>query len=255
LKPRSDPLKIVHLTISEANMSFDFSCVDWSDDSSPFDQCDSSSSSCCDTVSLSSSSSSLTSSKSPKVRFAQEDEIFEIPHVKDFSTEDVQATWYRPDEFLEMRSQIQRAAMMMEERGYLSVAESDTFSIRGLEFQTEEGGLNRSQHKREATASVLEAQQRLWNQGRQDSECIAAAYRAVSTRCLGMALLRGIQDQYDVRDHVQSEHEPCIEADPTSSSPCKPLDLCSRRVAVLEDIKILSGASGLELWPASPAAA
>jgi hypothetical protein len=250
-------LKIVHLIISEANMTFDFSCVDWSDDSSPFDQCDSSSSICGDTLSLSSYSSSLTSSNSPKVRFAQEDEIFEIPHVKDFSKEDVQATWYRPDEFLEMRSQIQRATLMMEEHGDLPVVESDTFSIRGLEFRTEEGGLKRSQHKQEATAAVLEAQQRLWNQGLQDSEYIAAAYRAVSARCLGMALLLGIQDQYDVRAHVQSEDEPCIEADPTSSSPCKPyeLDLCSRRVAVLEDIKILSGASGLELWPANPAAA
>ncbi|CAB9502031.1 expressed unknown protein [Seminavis robusta] len=253
-------------------MSFDFSCVDWSDDdSSPFDQCESSVSSISSSESSVTSTTSLTptNTRSTRVRFAQEDEVFEVLHVKDFSEDDIKAAWYRPEEFREMRFQIQRDIFLMEQqRNDLSV-ESDTFTKRGLECRTSEGSLKRSQQRLKAYAAVLQTQQRLWREGREDPEQIAAAYRLVSSRCLGMALLQGIQDHHDVRERTvetpsQSSNPSCpvLEDDDDdeddSCAPNKPKEckiISSRRLAVLEDIKILSGASELELWSASPAAA
>lgn len=231
-------------------MQFDFSSFDWSDDdSSPFDQCDSSNSGCGEPLSMSSSSSST---RTPTVRFAQEDEIFDHLHINDFTEDDINATWFRPDEFRQMRSQIQQSVSEIEEQDGQGV-DTDTLTMRGLEFRTIEGGMKRSFHKREAYAAVLEEQTRQRRYGLENLERIAAAYQIVSYKCLGMALLRAVQDEQDARESSVSSPSSTTE----STSPVKPYEaeLNSRRLAVLEDIKILSGASEIELWHANPAAA
>lgn len=235
-------------------MQFDFSVVDWSDDdSSPFDQCDYSSSG-------SSSSSTLLSSlssKTPTVRFSQNDEIFLIPHVKEYSEEDIQAIWYRPYEFREMRSQAHRIVHAIEQQKQhqtipAAPSESDSMTMRGLEFRTSEGSLKRSLHKREAYTAVMEEQERQWMTGQEDPDRIAAAYKIISTKCHGLALFRGIRDEHDVRTFTMNSNE--------RSGGVKSLEKatsCCRRNAVLEDIKILNASTSLSnlLSPPSPAAA
>jgi murein L,D-transpeptidase YcbB/YkuD len=251
-------------------MQFDFSCVDWSDDdSSPFDQCEQSTSSSCDEPA--SCESSISSTRTSTVRFAQEDEVFEHLHLNEYSQEDINATWYRPHEFRQVKSQVHELAGQLEQFQRQGLAtETEAYTMRGLEIRTEEGGMRRSSNKREAYAAVLEEQQRQWRSGRQDPDRIAAAYQVVSCKCQGMALLRGVQDAHDVQEFIRSSSPsiasyslsfPAIESSSCSStdstSPVKPyeVELMSRRLAVLEDIKILSGASEIELWHTNPAAA
>ena len=82
-------------------MQFDFSTADWSDDSSPFDQCDKSFSS------LDSQQRSPTA-----IRFSKDaDEIFEIPHVSTFSDEQKTARWYQPQDYRFFRLQREHEAV------------------------------------------------------------------------------------------------------------------------------------------------
>ena len=155
---------------------------------------------------------------------------------------------------------------MLEHRQGQPPIETEHMTSRGLEFRTTEGGMKRSYHKRQAYAAVLEEQERQWVTGCENPDRIAAAYQYVSCKCQGLALLRGIQDEHEIRDFVKAtppskENDdssspslpPCME----STAPCKPYEaeITCRRLQVLDDIKILSGASELEFWHANPAAA
>ena len=260
-------------------MQFDFAAADWSDDdSSPFDQCDtSSSSSSCSSGHCDDSTAMLRSPTS--IRFAQEDEVFDIPHVNDFSDEHKKAGWYQPHEFRAMRM----LAAHVAENGATGLLDSDDCDLRGLEFRSLEGGMKRSLHKREAYAAVLGAQERLWEEGHYHPcpDTLAAAYKVVAIKCQGLALFRGIKDAQDISEYVRnntiqynnttqsvetesapdssttSEPSQTVSAEEATARACKSIDeeaSCYRRIAVLEDIKVLSGVSGVDLCY-SPAAA
>lgn len=244
---------------------FDFSFVDWSDDdSSPFDQCDSSSSDAISTV----SSSLHCSTRTTKIRFAQEDDVVDHIHINNFTQEDIEACWFRPHEFRAMRESAQQFVDMMEAQNKQSI-ENDTMTSRGLEMRTTQGGSKRSAHRRQAYGAVMAEQERQWNYGRDEPDRIAAAYQIISSKCLGLALLRGVQDEHDVREYVSEPTTPSSSEEPTtactissstsveSTCPSKPYEIESniRRLAVLEDLKILSGAAEFELWQTNPAAA
>jgi len=239
---------------------FDFSFVDWSDDdSSPFDQCDYSRSDATSTA----SSSLDCSTRTTKIRFAQEDDMVDHIHIKDFTQEDIESCWFRPHEFRAMRESAQQFVDMMELQQKQCI-ETDTMTSRGLEMRTAEGGSNRSTNKRQAYAAVLAEQERQWVYGREAPARIAASYQIISSKCLGLALLRGLQDQHDVREYVTAISTPssdeistCISPSAESTSPSKPYEIETniRRLAVLEDIKILSGAAEFGLWATNPAAA
>ena len=84
-------------------MQFDFSTADWSDDdSSPFDQCNRSSSS----LSLDDANTS-TQQRSPiTIRFSKAaDKVFVIPHVSSMSAEQKRSSWYQPEDYRLFRMQ------------------------------------------------------------------------------------------------------------------------------------------------------
>jgi len=271
--------------------NFVFAFVDWSDeDVSPFDQ--DTSSSCDDSVSISEASSEGSTTR---IRFALEDDVVDHLHINDYTEDDINATWFRPHEFREMRERARRFINVVEQRQQHQpeeepVDENDddttmspiaTSCLRGLEFRTTEGGMKRSIHKREAYASVLQEQERQWMYGRHSPDRIAAAYQVISAKCQGLALLQGVQDEHDIREYVRpvspstnTNTTPSSQSTSTvvdtrgtcpstssyqSTSPSKPYEMEAniRRIAVLEDIKILSSraASELELWQTNPAAA
>ena len=229
-------------------MQFDFAFVDWSDeDSNPFDQCE------CSSSSNSSNSSQCSGNRAITIRFAQEDEIFEIPHIKDFSPLQIEATWYRPEEFRAMRSQVQQviAEHADSDCDVSSSTSSASEAMRGLEYRTPQGNMKRSWHKRQAYASVLEEQERQWLCARHDPERIAAAYMLVSTKCHGLALFQGLKDEQDAKAcrDCGDEQSPSSTGEinnnnsnsTTAATVCKTLDMqtsCYRRIAVLDETAI-----------------
>lgn len=92
-------------TYSHKQMQFDFSTADWSDDSSPFDQCDGSFSSL--------DTQQQQQQRSPTaIRFSKDaDEVFEIPHVSTFSDEQKTASWYQPQDYRFFRLQREHEAV------------------------------------------------------------------------------------------------------------------------------------------------
>jgi glycogen debranching enzyme len=104
-------------------------------------------------------SSTMTASraKSPKnkrkLRFRLEsNETFIIPHVDDLDEQEIQSVWYDRTDYETMKTSfipiIRR--MMKEER----IEETNTETIRGLEFRTRQGALRR-QHKIDSTTKEL----------------------------------------------------------------------------------------------------
>lgn len=186
--------------------------------------------------------------------------MFDHIHIRDYSEDDINATWFRPHELRQMKSQLQQLIPQLEQRlKHRDMTEQDFLAMRGLESRTTQGGMKRAYHKREAYAAVIEEQERQWRSGREDPERIAANYQVVAVKCQGYALLQGIQDEHDVREFIASSSPSSSSnsASTESTSPIKPYEaeLYAGRLAVLDDIKILSGASELAFWYTNPAAA
>lgn len=144
-------------------MQFDFSAVvDWSDDSSsPFEQYNEQSS---------------LSSRTPSIRFAAEDEVFEIPGVIE---EDIHHLWFQPEEFQRMEDELMESVQRIEQQKS-NVCEND---VLGLEPCTMEGSRRRSQSIRAVCSAVLEEQKRQWRKGQEIPDRIAAVYQIVATKC------------------------------------------------------------------------
>ena len=263
---------------------FDFSCVDWSDDdANPFDECDTDcselQSSCC---------YEALERRQRVISFAEEEELHEIPSLEEYSLEEKQAAFYSKSEFSTMRTQAQQVLLLLE-NSIRGVSESDTFTSRGLECRTDMGGRKRTHNRREAYHWVFSEQERQWRCGENDTERIATVYKAVSCNTTANALMSGVEDEQAVQDYLQDAraqlHRLFSENNNASNDTCTKEDYsddcsCScitkpeenrigaaaaitkasmfRRVAVLEDIKLLNGAAApslLELHIAISAAA
>jgi hypothetical protein len=150
------------------------------------------------------------------------------------------------------------------------------------------GGRKRSQNRQEAYYWVFSEQERQWQCGENDTERIATVYKAVSCNTTATALMSGVEDEQAVHDYLRDTraqlHRLFAENNNATCTKENFSDDCSynsvtikpeenhisataaavtkasicRRVAVLEDIKALSGTpspSLLELYIAGSAAA
>lgn len=68
--------------------------------------------------------------KEKSVRFAHDDEVYDIPHINDLSDEEVEDVWMSPDDFVMIQRECRKIIMAME-RGYLD--ELQGVELRGIE--------------------------------------------------------------------------------------------------------------------------
>jgi hypothetical protein len=120
-----------------------------------------------------------------------------VPHVDDMTELEIVTIWYeRSDYDLMKQSFIPTLKKMM--RGS-RIEESDTETIRGLEFRTREGAMRRQHNKITAIEAVLDEQEHQLSTGEHDSEKISEVYRNNSLHCAEAARDLGEQDEYFVQ--------------------------------------------------------
>lgn len=135
------------------------------------------------------------------VRFANENEVVEIPHINKMSDEMIANIWYHSKEYADIKSGYQVTIFMMEAGEKLPVEEH---SSRGLEYRTQEGAWARYENKRDAYNAVLDEQDEQWKKDADDHDAIARVYLEQSSKCLKAAQSRGKKDSSDVQEYMAS---------------------------------------------------
>lgn len=135
--------------------------------------------------------------------FAQENEVFEILHINDYTDEDVAATWYDAEDYAEIKADYQCVIFMMEsgERAF----DDEEHTTRGLEYRTQQGAWNRYENKRDAYNAVLDEQDRHWKKDIDDPEAIRRVYVEQVAKCQKAAEERAAQDELDVREIARAD--------------------------------------------------
>ena len=140
--------------------------------------------------------------------FAQENEVFEIPHINDFTDEDVAATWYDAEDYAAIKADYQCVIFMMESGERIDDNNDDDneeHTTRGLEYRTQQGAWNRYENKRDAYNAVLDEQDRHWKKDIDDPEAIRRVYVEQVAKCQKAAEERAAQDEVDVRELARAD--------------------------------------------------
>jgi hypothetical protein len=131
----------------------------------------------------------------------------------DYTSEEMQATWYDSEEFEDMTSEVQRTVQMIAKGQRLD--ESSCHCERGIESKTPQGKDMTRSHRRKARKAVLHTQEQL-RQKRVavvDPEELAAVYAAYSSVSRYAAQVMGRSDEQAARevnqntDHVNHDEE------------------------------------------------
>jgi hypothetical protein len=120
-----------------------------------------------------------------------------VPHVDDMTELEIVVIWYERSDYEEMKQSfvpILRKIM----RGS-RIEETDTETVRGLEFRTREGAMRRQHNKITAIEAVMDEQEHQRSVGENDCEKISEVYRKNSLHCAEAARDLGEQDEYFVQ--------------------------------------------------------
>jgi len=149
----------------------------------------------CDDVSLGSCSIGMNC-----VSFDLVHDIYEIPSRREFTAEEIDATWYGRREKEVMRE----AAYGIAESLDYDYFEGETSTrFRGLETYTHEGSEQRRWHKLQNLVAVLREQRRQRVCGEvvtNGPELLQAVCHTVSHKCQQLAYIQGQRDERDARD-------------------------------------------------------
>ena len=148
----------------------------------------------CTTDSLSPSKSPLASSTkslTKRVQFSTSIDVREVRHWKDLPKEEVEATWYTPAEFEEIKKSLVITIRLMMTKKPLS----EDLCSRGLEFRTPAGAKLRKKNKLKALTAVWNEQVAQWKADRTDEEAISYVYQQEVHECRIIARRLALQDQ------------------------------------------------------------
>lgn len=130
------------------------------------------------------------------VRFAVEDEVFQIRHIDDFSEEEIANIWFDQQYYADIKNEYKEVIFALECGKHI---ESDEETSRGLEHRTQEGSMARFQIKRDSYNDVLDEQDRQWKEDADDDELISKIYREHSVVCAKKAYQMGLADELAAR--------------------------------------------------------
>lgn len=134
--------------------------------------------------------------------------VFFIPHLNDFSDEEVAAIWYEPVNYAEMKSEYKGTVFLIE---CGTILDEQEHTARGLEYRTQEGAWARYENKRDAYNAVLDEQDIQWKEDSDDPEELRNVYLQHSTKCSVAA------HQLACKDALEAQAI-CAEASPTVST-------------------------------------
>lgn len=140
------------------------------------------------------------------VSFLRTVEIQETLHVNDLTREEIASTWYTKDDYLQMRTSMNKTIQMISNGKYNG--DTNEHCDRGLECCTREGSDQRKKNKLTALVAVLEEQERQREEDDEDDRDIAKAYILVSHRSAIAASRMGNYDEKAANEIHNEKGEP-----------------------------------------------
>jgi hypothetical protein len=119
--------------------------------------------------------------------------IVEVKSLEDFSKEELEQTWFTRQEFDDIKESYRSVLRRMQNKEHIQ--DTEECSTRGLEGRSRMGARNRQTIMMESILAVLNEQMEQQNEGRNDSEAIAIAYRQYGYHSLQAAVMMGRRDQ------------------------------------------------------------
>lgn len=126
--------------------------------------------------------------------FSAHAKVQEIPHHRDMTPEEIQATWYKQQDLTAMKSD----AVQVIKRMLTNTMQKDD-CIRGLEYRVPEAAKQRKLNKRNGFQIVWDTQEDQWEDGITDHEVISIKYQMQTFKSREAALEVGIQDEKEAR--------------------------------------------------------
>ena len=123
------------------------------------------------------------------IRFAQMEEIFEVPTVKDFSPEEASAVWYHAKEYENFNEECEMTLAKIESGDRLR---DKQYSAIALEGWTKDGDRKWRRNRIESLDVVLDEQFAQWKDGIEDFDTIAELYIARSEHCQMVTITRDL---------------------------------------------------------------
>jgi hypothetical protein len=127
-------------------------------------------------------------------RFSLEsNQIFPVVHIREMDELDIYETWYEKRDYTAIKERIIHVLRKCA-RGE-NIAETSKQTFRGLECRTREGTLLRQSLRLGAVTTVMNEQERQWEDGVQDDELLAKVYRDVTSHCQAESHALALQDE------------------------------------------------------------
>ena len=130
-----------------------------------------------------------------RVRFSTCLDVKEVPVLLDVPKEEIEATWYTPDEFAAIKKTLVTTVRLMMAKKPIE----EGLCIRGLEFRTPAGAKNRKKNKMDALTAVWNEQVAQWKEDRTDEEAISIVYQQQVIECRNVALRLAAKDELEAR--------------------------------------------------------
>jgi hypothetical protein len=157
----------------------------------------------------------IVSSHRQRVSFAAVNVTHEVLHRKDYTSEEVEATWYDRKEMRYIKQKAKDEAKFWD---LGAPANHEEMTICGLEGRTYDGALKKTKHRRDAYASVFSEIAFQKEVDYYDEDMIADAYFLYSEPCAVAAQIMGQRDEMVARRIHENQ---TIEVDSFGPSFCR----------------------------------
>lgn len=149
--------------------------------------------------------SSSNSNGSRSIQFSNHDNIMYIPHILDFSKEEIEQCWMNEDDYYSIRSRSFRLIEMMEDTKRHPVSACDTMivnkhlvCVRGLGEKTSQCSYERDQIQRKLKTAVFRLQRQQKKDGIIDEQAIRKICKKYSKNSTKTARFIGISDEVNI---------------------------------------------------------
>ena len=127
------------------------------------------------------------------LRFAPTISVVEVPSHRDYSTEEIHASWFQPIDYQDFREHCYMTLGLY--RAGLLVQDTDQHCLRGLEGRLQEAARDREWMRHHATAAVLNEQYQQYRRSYYSPARIAELYHAVSWKAQYTAYTKAMLDE------------------------------------------------------------
>jgi hypothetical protein len=198
---------------------------------------------------------SRRSSTRKYISFAGNTQICETLHIDEYSTEEVQATWYSKSELQDIKNAIRDVVIrnvsndknsIIPRRGSGDDKEEESCK-RGFEGFSKHGAAQKRKNKMDAAMALFSEQECQKDYGIVDDEALALLYGSCTRHCQAVAHARALQDEL-VALAVYAPPAPLLLSSSSSSSPLlQQFKSSTSRMAVLagqqQRVKLLNKAA------------